>query len=115
MNWRLIRLELGKTVEFPTGSVSRAYLVRLPLNDHDHVDEDALAQNPSKATVRRHWSTEPDQAGLMIQCGADWGMRGANMPERVLQLNGTPVRLGQQVSVREPDGSVLPFKIASVR
>jgi hypothetical protein len=35
--------------------------------------------------------------------------------DRLVQLDGMPVRLGQHVSVIEADGTVLPFKIASVR
>src|SRR5690349_8889466 len=61
MIWRSIRLELASTGEFPGGSVSRTFLVNLPLDDHDAVDRAALARNPRRATVRRHWSTEPDE------------------------------------------------------
>ena len=42
-------------------------------------------------------------------------MNCQDQAERLLKLNGTPLRLGQQVSVVEPDGTILPFKIASVR
>ncbi len=115
MNWKSIRLELGSTGEFPAGSVSRAYLIRLPLDDYDVVDRAAFLQSPSKATIRRHWSTEPDQRGTLVQSGHEWAMSCDNKPQRILQLNGTPLRLGQHVSVIEPDGTVLPFKIASVR
>ena len=115
MNWKSIRLELAKTGQFPAGSVSRAYLISLPLNDQDTVDRAALRKAPAKATVRRHWSTEPDQRGVIVSSGCDWAMRSDSMPERVLQLDGTPLRLGQQVSIIEPDGSILPFNIASVR
>ena len=114
MNWRSIRLELGSTGQFPAGSVSRAYLLRLPLNDFDHVDLAAVRQNPALATVRRHWSTDADEKGSIVPSGHEWAMR-CNDSQRILQLDGTPVRLGQQVSVIEPDGTVLPFKIASIR
>lgn len=115
MNWKSIRLELGSTVEFPDGSVSRAYLLRLPLDDSDEVDRKAFAQNPARATVRRHWSTEPDQSGVLVPFNHGWAMRCDRKPDRVLQLDSKPVRLGQLVSIVEPDGSVLPFKIASIR
>lgn len=115
MNWRSIRLELASTGEFPAGSVGRAYLIRLPLNDEDKVDREAFLQHPFKATVRRHWSTEADQRGLIVESGSEWVMHCGNKAERLLQLNGTPLRLGQHISVTEPDGSVLPFKIASIR
>ena len=115
MNWKSIRLELGSTKEFPAGSVSRAFLVRLPLKDSDVVDHSAVIEAPRKATFRRHWSTDADQRGYLIEHGHDWTMRCEGAPDRLLQLDGSPVRLGTQVSVVDADGSVLPFKIASVR
>ena len=115
MNWKFIRLELGKTGEFPAGSVSRAFLVNLPLDDYDFVDDHALARSPSKATIRRHWSTEPDERGQVIAVSGDLTMRCDGKPDRVFRFNGTPLRVGQRVSVVEPDGSVLPLRVASIR
>jgi len=115
MIWKSIRLELGSTQEFPAGSVSRAYLVNLPLDDFDVVDGVALARSPSRATVRRHWSTEPDERGQMVPLDGDWAVRCDGKPDRVLRFDGTPMRLGQQVAVVDPDGTVLPLKIASIR
>lgn len=115
MNWKSIRLELASTGEFPAGSVSRAYLIRLPLDDQDVVDNTAVEMNPARATVRRHWSTEADQRGMLVRSGAEWAIRCDGIPDRLLRLDGTPVRLGQSVSVLEPDGTALPFKISSVR
>lgn len=114
MNWKSIRLELGSTGEFPSGSVSRAYLLRLPLDDFDGIDNAALAGSPSRATIRRHWSTEPDESGVLERSGSDCVMR-CDGHLRVLRLGGTPLRLGQTISIVEGDGSVLPFKVASVR
>ncbi|HEV2594126.1 MAG TPA: hypothetical protein VGU01_02865, partial [Sphingomicrobium sp.] len=93
----------------------RAYLIRLPLDDRDTVDRVAFLQNPSRATVRRHWSTEADQCGHIVEAGTEWAMQCGNKTKRLFKLNDTPLRLGQRVCVTEPDGSVLPFKIASVR
>lgn len=114
MNWRSVRLELASTGDFPSGSVGRAYLIRLPLNDGDHVDKAAMLKNPGKATVRRHWSSDADQKGIVIAAGEDWNLQCGGT-SRLLKLDGTPVRLGQTVSVVEPDGTSLPFKIASIR
>ena len=115
MAWKSIRLELGSTGEFPAGSVGRAFLINLPLDDYDVVDGTALAEAPSKATIRRHWSTDPDERGQIVPSGPDWVMRCYGKPDRVLRFNGTPIRLGQQVSIVEPDGTVLPLKVASIR
>ena len=115
MNWRFVRLELGSTREFPAGSVSRAFLVNLPLDDDDVVDGAALAGMPSKATARRYWSTEPDERGQIVPSGSYLAMRCRGRPDRILRLDGRPMRLGQQVCVVEPDGTVLPLRVASVR
>lgn len=114
MIWKSIRLELGSTKEFPAGSVSRAYLVRLPLNEQDRLDEKALRSAPSRATVRRHWSTEPDENGFVERSDRHWSLR-CDGKDHLLQLDSQPIRLGAQLSIIEPNGDVLPFKIASVR
>lgn len=95
--------------------MSRAYLLRLPLNDEDVVDGAAILRNPTKAVVRRHWSTEPDERGYLVSSGHDLAMRCDGRADRLLQLDGTPVRLGRKVSVVEPDGSILPFNVSSIR
>jgi hypothetical protein len=114
-NWKNIRLELARTKEFPAGSVSRGYLVRLPLNDDDIVDADEFDLNPHRATVRRYWSTEPDEAGLVLPVGGEWAMQCNGTAARRLELDGRPIRLGQHISVIEPNGAILPFRVASVR
>ena len=113
--WRNIRLELGRTNEFPAGSVSRGYLLRLPLNDDDLVDPHAFELNPYRATVRRYWSTEPDETGQVLPVDGHWAMRCNGTAERRLELDSRPIRLGQQITVIEPDGAILPFRVASIR
>lgn len=114
-NWKNIRLELGRTTEFPGGSVSRGYLIRLPLNDDDLVDRAAFGRSPHQATARRYWSTEPDEAGLIHDVDGAWAMRCKGLRDRMLLFGGRPIRLGQMVSVIETSGQELPFTIASVR
>jgi hypothetical protein len=115
MNWRIVRLELGRTCDFPAGSVSRSFLINLPLDESDHVDTTAIERSPSRATVRRHWSTDPDERGTLVRAGEDWALKCKGRPDRLLQLDGTPIRLGRKVSVVEADGTVLPMTVASVR
>jgi len=114
MNWKNIRLELASTEEFPAGSVSRAYLIALPLDDQDTVDEAAVVRSPNRATVRRHWSTDPDESGLVMRYDGRWYLN-CDGKERVLDLDSQPVRLGTRVTVVETDGKVFPFRVASVR
>ena len=114
-NWKVIRLELAPTEEFPTGSVSRGYLIRLPLSDADSLDRSAFEQNPYRATVRRYWSTERDEGGHMLEVNGKWAIRCNGSQDRLLDLDGKPIRLGQKLSTIEPDGTILPFRVASIR
>jgi len=114
-NWKNVRLELGHTNEFPAGSVGRAFVIRLPLDDNDLIDEMALQTSPDRATVRRYWSTEPDESGLLVRIDGRWAMHCNGSPDRMLELDGRPIRLGQQIAIRDPAGVQLPFRIAGIR
>ena len=112
--WKKIQLELARTSAFPNGSVSRGYLLELPLDAHGRVDRTALALRPHRATVRRYWSTEPDEVGLVVATGEAWAMRCTGSPDRTLVLR-RPLEAGEQLFVVDPDGAALPFTIASIR
>src|SRR4051794_40265098 len=114
-NWKQIRLELAGTAEFPSGSVARAYLLRLPIADDDHIDRAAYRKHPRRAVVRRHWSTEPDQCGQLLEAGEDWIIHCEGRPQSRLELDGKPLRLGQHVPLKLSEGAILPLRIASVR
>lgn len=113
--WKKIRLELGRTSRFPSGSVSRGYLVQLPLDDEDRIDQAALSLKPHRATVRRYWSTDPDESGFIVPVEDGWKMRCNGSPDRALLLGCQPIRLGEQISVLEADGAILPFRVAGIR
>ena len=74
MNWNTIRLELAETHEFPDGSVSRAFLLRLPLQKSGWINEDEIAKNPSRATVRRFWASDPDRTGHIVRSDGSWAL-----------------------------------------
>ena len=114
MSWKSIRLELGCTGEFPSGSVSRAYLLRLPLDDQEAIDANAFERDPQKATVRRHWSTEADERGHVLRDGRDWVLQ-CNAGRRTLRFESPSIRLGDQISLMDVNGDALPFRIASIR
>jgi len=114
MNWKSIRLELGRTRDFPAGSVSRAYLLRLPLDDQDRIDAEAFDRNPRKATVRRHWATEPDERGHLQRDGAEWVLR-CNGKDQTLKIDSRFMRLGETVQLVGADGGELPFRVTSIR
>ena len=113
-DWSLVRLELGRTPEFPRGSASRAYVLRIPLNAEGLIDEAAIAQKPAMATVRRFWPNEPDQHGYLVRKGTGWAFSyalGDGDDEDVFHLESHPLRSGEYVTLTEPDGSRYPFRV----
>jgi hypothetical protein len=114
-NWKSIRLELASTSEFPSGSVGRAYLVRLPIDDGGRVDEAAYRENPSQAVVRRYWSSDPDQRGKLLRAKDGWIIHCNGSSERILELDGKSISLGQELTIHAEEGKSLPFRVATIR
>ena len=118
MTWNSIRLELARTKEFPQGSASRCYLLRLPLAEDGTIDEEVRKAEPRRATVRRFWPNEPDLSGYVIRTPKGWAFSyriGEEDDETVFHLETHPMRLGEYITLTEPDGQRLPFRVASVR
>ena len=116
--WSIVRLELGRTPEFPEGSAARAYLLRLPLNNHGVIDGIALAQNPALGTVRRFWPNEADERGYIVRKGKGWAFSyamGEDDDEDVFHLESHPLRVGNYVTVTEHDGERYPFRVVSAQ
>ena len=114
-NWKSIRLELGGTQAFPAGSVGRAYVIRLPLGTDARVDEASLVAAPSRATVQRYWSSDPDERGTLVKCEHGWIVRCNGSADRKLELDGKTIRIGQQITIRDGEGTSLPLRVASIR
>lgn len=115
--WNLLRLELARTSEFPEGSASRAYMLRLPLDAEGLIDEAALAKRPGMATVRRFWPNEADQTGHLMRNRKGWVFSyaiGEDDDEMLYHLEGHHLRLGEYVTITEPDGVRLPFRVARI-
>lgn len=114
MNWKTIRLEMAGNPDFPTGSVSRGYVLRAPLHEDGAIDEPALTAAPRRAIVRRFWSTEPDESGHLVLENGLWALRFIGKPDRLIPV-GSRLCTGHQVSVTEPEGKALKFRVASIR
>src|SRR5665647_232148 len=98
--WTLVRLELAWTPEFPEGSASRAFILRVPLDRDDLIDETSLAKAPAMATVRRFWPNEPDQTGYIVRNGSGWAFSyalGEADDEKLFHLASHPLRAGDYV------------------
>jgi hypothetical protein len=112
--WKLVRLELARTPEYPAGSASRAYMLRLPLREDGLIDEAAITATPGMASVRRFWPNEPDQQGYVVRKGKGWAFSyalGDDDDEGLYHLESHPIGLGEYLTLTEPDGRRLPFRV----
>lgn len=117
MNWKQICLELARTKDYPTGSPSRAYLVQLPVNDDGIINEDVLRTTPQRARVRRHWPNEPDMSGYVIRTPKGWAFSyraGEDDDEAIYHLETHAMRIGDYITLTEPNGDRLPYRVVSL-
>ncbi len=117
MTWYRIRLDLARTKEFPQGSASRCYLLRIPLTGEGLIDEAARQAAPARATVRRFWPNQSDLSGYVVHTPRGWAFSyrpGEEDDEAVFHLESHPMRVGNYVTLTEPDGQQLPFRVASI-
>ena len=116
MNWKTIRLELGRTSEFPRGSPSRCYLLRLPLHPSGLIDGEALRASPGRATVSRFWPSQPDMFGHVLKGSKGWAF--TYIPTRGDETTFWPeahsIRVGEHITLLELDGQRLPFRVTSL-
>lgn len=114
MSWKTVRLELARAPGFPNGSASRAYLLHLPLDERGLVDEETFRKAPALATVRRHWPNERDRSGYVIRKGRGWAFSyavGEDDDEGIFHLESHPLQPGAYVTITEPDGRQLPYRV----
>ncbi|MDV3256570.1 MAG: hypothetical protein LOX97_02060 [Sphingomonas sp.] len=117
MNWNTVRLELAANEAFPRGSPGRAFLLHVPMDGDGLIDPEAVVRDPGRATVRRFWGSEPDSFGPIEAGDAGWSLRcGQGTGEKsTFILEKGPLRLNREISIGEPGGAILRFRVASVR
>ncbi len=113
-----IRLELGRTPEFPTGSSSHGYEFVAPLTDDGFLAPEAWKALRDKCTVTRFWAGEPEQQGYLRHVGKGW--RFDYRPdtreddEPFFKLDQHALVPDNYVSVTETDGVQRPFRVVLV-
>ena len=115
--WNIVKLELARTDGFPSGSATRSYLIRIPLDETGLIDETALEGDPGRATIRRFWPNEADRSGYVVKAKNGWVFSyavGEEDDENLYHLENHAILQGEYVTITEPDGDRLPYRIASV-
>jgi len=64
--FKLIRLNLARSKEFPAGSSRHGYEFVAPLDSQGHIDVNLWKKHRDKCWVRRFWPGEADQFGNLV-------------------------------------------------
>jgi len=118
---RRVRLELARDHEFPNGSRERGYDFIAPLDDKGHVDVEAWKVVRDRCRVRRFWADAPDEVGhILHKRGGLWAFHydihgDATHDETGFRFESHAFLPGEYVSIKEQDGVLRTFRVASVR
>ena len=119
-----IRLELARSKEFPTGSARHGYEFVAPLDGNGHIDPKLWQEHRDHCRVRRFWNDEPDEIGRLVHKpgGAeharwvfDYDPKATDDDESGYRFGAHAFVLGEYVSIRDDDGELHTFQVASVQ
>jgi hypothetical protein len=118
-----IRLNLARSKEFPLGSDRHGYEFIAPLDAHGHIDPDLWRKHRDHCGVRRFWAGEDDQHGRLVHKPGgteharwifDYDESGDEDDEAGYRFADHVFRPGEYVSIRDEDGELHTFQVASV-
>lgn len=118
MTMMKIRLELGRTAEYPNGNENHAYEFVAPIDPEGHIDAEARKKERQSCVVRHFQNGNLIKAGHLSRVGRSWRFdydrhtHGDDEP--FYKLDQHTMRPGLYVSIMEHDGIQRPFKITSV-
>lgn len=118
MIWNRIRLSLARTPEYPEGSEAHLYELFLPLGPDGLIDRKAFDAAPGKATVQHIRPGEAVRRGAILHKPGGWAFSyepGDADDEDVFHLENHPLSPGNYVTLTEPDGDRLPYRITAVQ
>lgn len=113
-----VRLELGRTDDFPSGDPLRGYEFVAPLTEAGHIDAAEWKAQKGACLVHHFVNGETVEVGRLAHVGRGWrfeyGSPTHEHEEPFFKLDQHLIRPGLYVSLIEHDGVRRPFKIASV-
>jgi len=117
-----ITLHAARSKAFPQGSDRHGYSFVAPLTAEARIDAEAWRTHRGECFVHRFWGDEPEMRGLLAhrpggRGGASWAFElGAarDDEETGFRFADHAFRVGEYVSVREEDGELTTFRVASV-
>jgi hypothetical protein len=118
-----IRLNLARSKEFPQGSTKHGYEFGAPLDANGHIDVELWRKHREHCRVRRFWEGQDDEIGFVVHKPGgpeharwlfDYNPRRADDDESGYRFGAHVFRTGEYVSIRNEDGEMHTFVVASV-
>ena len=117
-----ITLHAARSKAFPSGSIRHGYSFVAPLDGDGKIDAESWKAHRGECFVRRFWGDDPEMRGLLVHRpgghkGANWAFElGENLDEEEpgFRFADHAFKPGEYVSLREQDGELTTFKVASV-
>lgn len=119
MTLKRIRLELARDKDFPNGSHNHGYDFAAPLDDDGHLVAAEWKKTRERCRVKRFWEGEPSQIGHLVhKPGGTWvfdyDKKVDADDEPGFKFDKHVFKPGEYVSVKEHDGQMRTFRVASV-
>ena len=123
---RKVTLHAARSKEFPDGSIRHGYDFIAPLREDGRIDLNAWKAHRGECFAHRFWANEPTMQGLLVHhagglggCTWTFEWKGAKDPAAVDEDEGYRFadhlfKVGEYVSVREPEGQLLTFRVVNV-
>jgi hypothetical protein len=119
---RKVTLNAARSKEFPEGSIRHGYDFIAPLTDEGRIDLEAWKAHRGECFAHRFWAAEPSMRGLLVHRagghgGSTWAFEWKGVSdeeEEGYRFGDHTFKVGEYVSVREPDGPLLTFRVVSV-
>jgi hypothetical protein len=118
-----IRLKLARSKEFPQGSIKHGYEFVAPLRPDGRIDAELWHKYREHCGVRRFWEGEDDEVGRLVHKPGgseharwifDYDETAEDDDEAGYRFADHPFRNGEYVSIRDAEGEMHTFQVASV-
>ena len=117
-----IRLNLARSKQFPAGSARHGYEFVAPLDAAGHIDVELWRKHREHCGVRRFWGDEEEVGRLVHKPGGreharwvfDYDESADDDDEAGYRFGSHAFRTGEYVSIRDEDGEMHTFQVASV-
>lgn len=118
-----IRLNLARSPEFPQGSGQHGYEFVAPLDAGGHIDVSLWRKHRDQCRVRRFWAGDEDEIGKLVHKPGgveharwvfDYDDSSEDDDEAGYRFGAHAFRPGEYVSIRDEDGGMHTFQVASV-